>query len=157
MPTSENEQERMTSEEANVLSSCGANATRDFIIDFGGSSVVTWPATQRLSNFYRSNLTLGVAAFCGMWRFTRSVDSSIEHILSLEGSRVQRELANMTYYSEETDAPKNDPKKTNMGLGPRQVYANAAGDIKTNPFYLTFGVSCKRSRDSSARYIQHIV
>ncbi|KAL2463906.1 Uncharacterized protein Fot_53562 [Forsythia ovata] len=77
---SENEQERMTSEEANVLSSCGANATRDFIIDFGGSSVVTWP---------------GVAAFCGMWRFTRSVDSSIEHILSLEGSRMQRELANM--------------------------------------------------------------
>ncbi|KAK4388593.1 hypothetical protein Sango_2465900 [Sesamum angolense] len=42
-----------------------------------------------------SALHLGAAAACGFWRVGRSVESSVEHILSLEGTRIQRELANI--------------------------------------------------------------
>ncbi|CAA3009590.1 uncharacterized protein LOC111403088 isoform X1 [Olea europaea var. sylvestris] len=88
-------QEKLTSQEANILLACKAQAMRDFTIGFGGGSVTTWLATQRLSNLVRFNFTLGVAAISGLWKFGRSLDSSIEHILSLEGSRMQMELANV--------------------------------------------------------------
>ncbi|CAI9778914.1 unnamed protein product [Fraxinus pennsylvanica] len=88
-------QEKLTSQEANTLLACKAQAMRGFTIGFGGGSVCTWLATQRLGNLFRFNLTLGAAAICGLWKFGRSLDSCIEHILSLEGSRMQRELANV--------------------------------------------------------------
>ncbi|PIN19834.1 hypothetical protein CDL12_07483 [Handroanthus impetiginosus] len=68
---------------------------RDFTVGFGGTSIVTWLATQRLTKLWRLNITLGAAAVSGLWKFGRSVESSVEHILSLEGSRIQRELANI--------------------------------------------------------------
>ncbi|KAL2508847.1 hypothetical protein Fot_32494 [Forsythia ovata] len=88
-------QEKLTSQEANILLACKAQAMRDFTIGFGGGSAFTWLATRRLSNLFRFNITLGAAAICGLWKFGRSLDSCIEHILSLEGSRMQRELANV--------------------------------------------------------------
>lgn len=68
---------------------------RDFTVGFGGASIITWLATRRLHNLFRFNLAVGAAAACGLWRFSRSVESSVEHVLSLEGSRIQKELANI--------------------------------------------------------------
>ncbi|KAL6535294.1 hypothetical protein OROMI_026668 [Orobanche minor] len=87
--------ESLTLQEANVLMAWRGRAMRDFTIGFGGVSVVTWLATPRLRNLFRINLTLGAGAAYGIWRFGRSVQSSLQHVLSLEGSRMQRELANI--------------------------------------------------------------
>ncbi|KAK6146059.1 hypothetical protein DH2020_019928 [Rehmannia glutinosa] len=87
--------EQLTLQEANILLGWKAQAIRDFTVGFGGGSIVTWLATQRLRNLFRVNVTLGAAAACGLWRFRRSVESSVQHVLSLEGSRIQRELANI--------------------------------------------------------------
>ncbi|KAL3642010.1 hypothetical protein CASFOL_012825 [Castilleja foliolosa] len=82
----------LTLQESNVLMAWRAQSIRDFTLGFSGVSFVTWLATQRLRTLFRFNLALGAGAACGFWRFGRSVQSSVQHILSLEGSRIQREL-----------------------------------------------------------------
>ncbi|KAL6498954.1 hypothetical protein OROGR_028132 [Orobanche gracilis] len=91
--TIRSKRELVTRQEANVLMAWRGRAVRDFTVGFCGGSVVTWLATRRLSNLFRINLTLGAGAAYGIWRFGRSVQSSIQHVLSLERSRIQRELA----------------------------------------------------------------
>lgn len=41
----------------------------------------------------RINLSGGAAAFFGLWRLGKSLHSCVDHILGLEGTRMQRELA----------------------------------------------------------------
>ncbi|KAL0368107.1 UNVERIFIED_CONTAM: hypothetical protein Scaly_1029600 [Sesamum calycinum] len=108
-------QAQLTLEEANVLLQWRAQAMRDFTVGFGGGSIVTWLDPLLLNHYFSSlivcicsisfvvttnnnpfsALHLGAAAACGFWRVGRSVESSVEHILSLEGTRIQRELANI--------------------------------------------------------------
>ncbi|KAI3459398.1 hypothetical protein Pfo_016061 [Paulownia fortunei] len=89
--------EQLTLQEANILMVWKAEALRDFTIGWGGGAIVTWLATQRLHKLLRFNYTLvgGTAAACVSWKFGRSAESSIQRILSLEGSRIQIELANI--------------------------------------------------------------
>lgn len=47
-------------------------------------------------------LCAGAAIILGFWKFGNSLDSSVDHILALDGTRMQSELANMyviMYYS----------------------------------------------------------
>ncbi|CAA0829109.1 Unknown protein [Striga hermonthica] len=87
--------EPLTVREANVLMAWRAHAMRDFTVGYCGGSIVTWLATQRLRKIFRTNLSLGAGFVCGIWKFGKSVDSSVQHILSLKGSRIQGELANI--------------------------------------------------------------
>ncbi|CAL5337654.1 unnamed protein product [Camellia sinensis] len=102
-------QVKFTSQEANVLMMCKSNAIKDFTIGAAGGGGVTWLATRRLNNLFRINLSAevedfrksylsktGTAVAFGLWRFGRSLDSCIGHILTLEGSRMQKELANIS-------------------------------------------------------------
>ncbi|KAK4775702.1 hypothetical protein SAY87_023663 [Trapa incisa] len=85
-----------TPQEANFLSACKSKAIRDFAIGAGVGSGIVWAATRRLmTRWQRVNLTGGAAAIFGLWKFGRSLDSSVDHILSLDGSRMQKELANI--------------------------------------------------------------
>ncbi|KAF2300053.1 hypothetical protein GH714_007687 [Hevea brasiliensis] len=52
-------------------------------------------ATWKLSRFARVSLSGGAAAFVGMRRFNKAINSCLDHILDLDGSRMQRELANI--------------------------------------------------------------
>ncbi|XP_057485396.1 uncharacterized protein LOC130771746 [Actinidia eriantha] len=88
-------QENLTSQEANVLMTCKANAMREFTIGAAAGGCVSWLATRRLNNFFRFNLSALTAGLAAFWRFGRSIDSSLGHILSLDGSRMQMELANI--------------------------------------------------------------
>lgn len=46
--------------------------------------------------FWRSNTQrTGSAIIAGMWRFNRSLNSCVDQILELDGSRMQKELAQM--------------------------------------------------------------
>ncbi|CAL5395447.1 unnamed protein product [Camellia sinensis] len=109
-------QVKFTSQEANVLMMCKSNAIKDFTIGAAGGGGVTWLATRRLNNLFRINLSAvrksylsktgtardhdvqqkRTAVAFGLWRFGRSLDSCIGHILTLEGSRMQKELANIS-------------------------------------------------------------
>ncbi|XP_038878006.1 uncharacterized protein LOC120070209 isoform X2 [Benincasa hispida] len=88
-------QNSLTIEEANLLQTCRSKAVRDFTLGglIGGG--VTWAGTWRLNKFIRLNLSGGAAALCGLWRFSLSLTSCVDHILALHGSRMQKELANI--------------------------------------------------------------
>lgn len=88
-------QGNFTSQEANVLMKCKSNAMKDFTVGGAVGGSLAWLATRGMRSVHRINVSAGVAAICGFWRFGRSLDSCVEHILALDGSRMQKELANI--------------------------------------------------------------
>ncbi|KAL6970434.1 hypothetical protein U1Q18_030134 [Sarracenia purpurea var. burkii] len=88
-------QEILTSQEANVLMKCKALAIKELTIGAAAGGGIAWLATQRLSHLVRINLSAGTGALCAVWRFGNSLDTNIGHILSLDGSKIQKELANI--------------------------------------------------------------
>ncbi|XP_050219821.1 uncharacterized protein LOC126670195 isoform X2 [Mercurialis annua] len=96
-------QDNLTSEEVNVLLTCKSKAIREFTSGalIGGS--VALAATWKLSNFARAYLSVGAAAIAGMRGFNRSLNSCVDHILDLDGSRIQRELANIIVNKHQDD------------------------------------------------------
>ncbi|XP_022138116.1 uncharacterized protein LOC111009363 isoform X2 [Momordica charantia] len=88
-------QNSLTIEEATLLQTCKSKAVRDFTFGALAGGGVTWAGTWRLNKFIRLNLSGGAAALFGLWRFSRSLNSCVDHILALDGSRMQKELANI--------------------------------------------------------------
>ncbi|KAL9410621.1 hypothetical protein AB3S75_044404 [Citrus x aurantiifolia] len=88
-------QERLTSGEANILLTSKSRALRDFTAGFLIGSGITWLATWKLNKFLRVNISGGAAVVFGLWRFGRSIESSVDQILAANGSRLQKELANI--------------------------------------------------------------
>lgn len=86
-------QGKLTIDEAKVLLQYKARALRDFSVGVGVGAGVVWLATRKLSIVHRLPITGGAAAFTGFWRFKESLHSRVQHILGLEGSRMQVELA----------------------------------------------------------------
>ncbi|OWM74284.1 hypothetical protein CDL15_Pgr008598 [Punica granatum] len=70
----------LTRAEANIMLACKARAIKDFTVGACVGSGVVWA---------------GAAVFLGLWKFGKSLDSSVDNILALEGSRMQRELASI--------------------------------------------------------------
>ncbi|CAI0465928.1 unnamed protein product [Linum tenue] len=89
------QKEYLTAPEAQLLQVCKSSAIRAFTFGafLGGSTA--WAVTWRLSRVLRVNISGGAAAFLGFWRFGHSLESCVDHILSKDGSRLQRELANL--------------------------------------------------------------
>ncbi|XP_059632496.1 uncharacterized protein LOC132275114 [Cornus florida] len=114
-------QGNLTSQESIVLMTCKANALKDFTIGAGAGAGIVWLATRRLSNLLRINLSGGAAAFSGLWRFGKSLDSCVEHILALDGSQMQKELANIILKKY-----RNDPRT--MQLVSKHFYSEKVFD-----------------------------
>lgn len=72
-----------------------SKAVRDYT--FGGllGGGVTLAGTWRLKVSTRLHIFAGAGTLCGLWRFCRSLNSSVDDILALDGSRMQKELANI--------------------------------------------------------------
>ncbi|KAG5560163.1 hypothetical protein RHGRI_003448 [Rhododendron griersonianum] len=107
-------QEKLTSQETNVLMACKADALREFTVGGTVAAGVTWLEVEdlliisitlkltgedfafllviKLHNPSEMNVG-GAAVISGFWRFGRSLDTSVEHILSADGSRMQMELS----------------------------------------------------------------
>lgn len=92
---------KLTREEENVLRKCKEKAIRDFMIGALVTSGITWTVTPRLGLGYRLNATGAAAVVSGNWRFDRALNSCLDTVLSLDGSRLQKELATilLTKYS----------------------------------------------------------
>lgn len=85
--------DRITAKEELVLQACKAKAIRDFTIGACASSAVVWIATKRFTHGQRFNTSVGSAMIAGMWKFNRTLNSCVDKILGLQGSRLQLELA----------------------------------------------------------------
>ncbi|KAL3634531.1 hypothetical protein CASFOL_021585 [Castilleja foliolosa] len=86
----------LTLQESKVLMACREQSLRDFYVVLCGSVGNFARSTRRLlRSSDRGNLALGVGAACSFWTRLRSDKSSVQHILSLEGSRIQKELINI--------------------------------------------------------------
>ncbi|KAH8500326.1 hypothetical protein H0E87_015545 [Populus deltoides] len=107
------QKEALTLEEANILQTCKSKAVRQFTAGVITGAAVAWAesslstttayliicsilaATWKLSRFAQANISGGAAALFGFWRFNKSLDTCVDHILAMDGSRLQKELANM--------------------------------------------------------------
>ncbi|KAE8077057.1 hypothetical protein FH972_015662 [Carpinus fangiana] len=119
-------QEKITPQEARVFLTCKSKAVRNFTFGSLAGAGVTWAATWRLRKISRINLSAGAAALFGLWRFARSLDSCVDHVLALNGSRMQKELANIlvTKYQD-------DPQK--MQLISKHFYSEKVFDDSDQP------------------------
>ncbi|KAM0014456.1 hypothetical protein Hdeb2414_s0035g00727731 [Helianthus debilis subsp. tardiflorus] len=88
-------QEKLTSQEANFLMAWKGNTLQQLTVGACAGGALAWSVTGNLNRMLRINLAGGAAALTAAWRFKRSVNSCIEQILSMDGSRMQRELANI--------------------------------------------------------------
>ncbi|KAF9605109.1 hypothetical protein IFM89_013779 [Coptis chinensis] len=87
--------DKMTREEADVFNTSKANAIKDFTLTTCITSGIAWTALRKLGYGMRISLSGGTALVSGWWSFTRCLDSSVDNILAMEGSRMQNELANI--------------------------------------------------------------
>ncbi|KAI3754903.1 hypothetical protein L1987_54695 [Smallanthus sonchifolius] len=88
-------QEKLTSQEANFLMTWKASILQQLTVGACAGGAITWSATWNLNRMLRINLVGGAAAMTAVWRFRRSVNSGIEQILCMDGTLMQRELANI--------------------------------------------------------------
>ncbi|CAJ1925860.1 unnamed protein product [Sphenostylis stenocarpa] len=87
--------EKLTPQELNILLSCKSKAVRDFTASALAGGTAAWAATWKLSKPFRVNLSAGAGAFCGLLLFSRTLYSCADQILSMDGSILQKELANI--------------------------------------------------------------
>ncbi|KAK7308045.1 hypothetical protein VNO77_41636 [Canavalia gladiata] len=95
--------EKLTPQEANILLSCKSKALRNFTASalLGGTAV--WAATWKLRKAFRNNLSAGGGALFGLWIIHRSTYSCADHILTMDGSILQKELANILVTKYQSD------------------------------------------------------
>ncbi|TKY71166.1 hypothetical protein E2542_SST07461 [Spatholobus suberectus] len=96
--------EKLTPQEANILLSCKSKAVRAFTVSALAGGTAGWAATWKLSKPFRINLSAGAGAFVGLWIFSRSLYSCADQILTMDGSILQKELANIMVTKYQNDA-----------------------------------------------------
>ncbi|KAK7255435.1 hypothetical protein RIF29_28844 [Crotalaria pallida] len=88
---------KLSHQEESIWLSCKYEARRNFIAGalVGGTAVKAVAASWKLNNAFRIFLTSGAASSFGIWILGRSLYSCAEQILKLDGSILQKELANI--------------------------------------------------------------
>ncbi|KAI4317852.1 hypothetical protein L6164_025684 [Bauhinia variegata] len=114
-------QEKWTSEERNLIESCRHKAARNFFVGAIGANTVVWAATFKLDRIFRISSSIAAGAFFGLLGMNRALNSCVEHILTLDGSRLQKELAHILV----TKFP-DDPKT--MQLIPKHFFSEKVFD-----------------------------
>ncbi|KAK8515917.1 hypothetical protein V6N13_093300 [Hibiscus sabdariffa] len=89
------QKEQLTPQEENFFQRCKSSALNQFTAGVLAGGGLVWAATWKLNRLLRVNLSGGAAIILGFLRFGNSLDSSVDHILSLDGTRMQSELANI--------------------------------------------------------------
>ncbi|KAG5224107.1 Mitochondrial intermediate peptidase [Salix suchowensis] len=79
-------QKALTLEEANILQTCKFKAVRQFT-----AGVITGATTWKLSRFAQANIS-GGNAIKALDDCLFSFDTCVDHILAMDGSRLQKEL-----------------------------------------------------------------
>ncbi|KAH1091444.1 hypothetical protein J1N35_018701 [Gossypium stocksii] len=87
--------EQLTRQEENIFQRCKSSALNNFTAGVIAGGGLVWAATWKLNRLLRVNLSGGAAVILGFWKFGNSLDLSVDHILALDGTRMQSELANI--------------------------------------------------------------
>ncbi|KAH9315348.1 hypothetical protein KI387_023975, partial [Taxus chinensis] len=85
--------DKLTKQEENVLQKCKEKAVGDFMTGALLALGVTWAVTPRLTLGNRLTTSGAAAVLSGILGFDKALNSCLDHALSLEGSRLQKELA----------------------------------------------------------------
>uniref|UniRef100_A0A7C9E2D8 Uncharacterized protein n=1 Tax=Opuntia streptacantha TaxID=393608 RepID=A0A7C9E2D8_OPUST len=85
-------EEKINQQEGQVFLECKNRAIKGFAIGGSIATGVVWVASRKLNNFLRVNLAGGAGFLAGMWGLKESIDSSVNRILEMEGTRMQHEL-----------------------------------------------------------------
>lgn len=88
-------QEKLSSQEASFLMTWKEKTLQQLTVGAVAGGAITWSATGNLHRMLRINLAGGAAAITASWRFRRSINSCIERILCMDGTHMQKELANI--------------------------------------------------------------
>ncbi|KAE8726470.1 hypothetical protein F3Y22_tig00006753pilonHSYRG00053 [Hibiscus syriacus] len=89
------QKERLSPQEENIFQRCKSSALNQFTAGLIAGGGLVWAATWKLNRLLRVNLSSGAAIIVGFWRFGNSLESSVDRILALDGTRMQSELANI--------------------------------------------------------------
>ncbi|KAG0492718.1 hypothetical protein HPP92_005853 [Vanilla planifolia] len=92
---SRTDKDKVTTSESTLISGCMVKAVKKFFTGAILSSALVYSATSRLGGWYRFYLSAGSAMVAGRLMLDRSANACLEQILGMEGSRMQRELANI--------------------------------------------------------------
>ncbi|KDP40189.1 hypothetical protein JCGZ_02187 [Jatropha curcas] len=93
--------EKLTPEEQKVFQTCIHKARAEFIVGNVVGGCATLAATWKLkTRFYISG---GAAILYGLQRLNRSLNSCVDHLLNLDGSRLQGVLANIVVNKHQDD------------------------------------------------------
>lgn len=143
---------KVTKQEAEVILACRSKALRDATVGGAIAGGLVWMTTGKLSkvsSFFRSNLAGGLGFLTGVWSLNRSVDSCVDHILAMEGTRMKHELARIMvrryghdpkkmhliskhFFLEEVfdDSASDQPKRM---FRQRNNYIDNAAQLQTSP------------------------
>ncbi|XP_007034783.2 PREDICTED: uncharacterized protein LOC18603006 isoform X1 [Theobroma cacao] len=87
--------EQLTLQEQDFFHRCKSKAVRQFSAGVIAGGGLAWTATWKLNMLVRLNVSVGAATIFGLWRFGSSLESCVDDVLALDGSRMQRELADI--------------------------------------------------------------
>ncbi|QCD91840.1 uncharacterized protein LOC114171498 isoform X2 [Vigna unguiculata] len=117
--------ENLTPQEANILHSWKTRFVSDFTASALAGSAAAWTATLNVSKAIRTYLSVGAGTIFGNWLGNRILYSRADQILTMDGSILQKELANImvTKYQ-------NDPSV--MQLMSKHFYLERIFDDSSN-------------------------
>ncbi|KAK6929946.1 hypothetical protein RJ641_004040 [Dillenia turbinata] len=95
--------EKLTPEEYNVLSRCRSIGIRSLALSSSIIGGIVWAATRRLPKILQANLTGGAALYAGVVGANRFLESCLDRILAMDGTVLQRELANIIIKNYQND------------------------------------------------------
>eukprot|EP00256_Glycine_max_P030414 XP_006573880.1 uncharacterized protein LOC100806576 isoform X2 [Glycine max] len=95
--------EMLTPREANILLSWKSKSLMDLAAGALGGTAAAGAATWKLNGLFRICLSAGFGTYCGPWMFNRSSYSHADQILTMDGSILQKELANITVTKYQND------------------------------------------------------
>ncbi|KAG5061661.1 hypothetical protein JHK87_002690 [Glycine soja] len=95
--------EMLTPREANILLSWKSKSLMDLAAGALGGTAAAGAATWKLDGLFRICLSAGFGTYCGPWMFNRSSYSHADQILTMDGSILQKELANITVTKYQND------------------------------------------------------
>ncbi|KAK8572901.1 hypothetical protein V6N12_028941 [Hibiscus sabdariffa] len=87
------QKEQLSPQEENFFQRWKSSALNQFTAGVIAGGGLVWAESWKLNRLLRVNLSGGGAIVLGLWRFKNSLDSSVDHILGLDGTRMQRDYS----------------------------------------------------------------
>ncbi|KAH6757106.1 hypothetical protein C2S53_002527 [Perilla frutescens var. hirtella] len=118
--------EQLTPQEVHLMQARNSLANRDFVGGLCIGSLAAWLATKRLPRMPRTAISAGAGAFSGLLLLAKSHESTVDYLVSLQGTRIQAELAHIMLKKYQ-----NDPwvrTRVYKYFYPEVVYGDASVD-----------------------------